>query len=115
MSAHASSRRPAGDYPDLRAVVFAVRRGWWAIVLCALGFAAVAAIAGSRAEVRYEASTSMLVGRPVADLASLRAAGDRAPTYGNLASSRRKLPPPHQWPARPRMYAAPRTGMPKQR
>lgn len=89
MSAHASSRRLAGDYPDLRAVVFAVRRGWWAIVLGALGFAAIAAAAGSRAEVRYEASTSVLVGRPVADLASLRAAGDRAPTYGNLASSRR--------------------------
>ena len=89
MSAHASSRRLAGDYPDLRAVVFALRRGWWAIALCALGFAAVAALAGSRAEVRYEASTSVLVGRPVADLASLRAAGDRAPTYGNLASSRR--------------------------
>jgi capsular polysaccharide biosynthesis protein len=89
VSAHPSSRRLAGDYPDLRAVVFAVRRGWWAIMLCALAFAAVAAVAGSRAEVRYEASTSMLVGRPVADLASLRAAGDRAPTYGNLASSRR--------------------------
>ena len=89
MSAHASNRRLAGDYPDLRAVVFALRRGWWAIVLCGLGFAAVAAVVGSRAEVRYEASASVLVGRPVADLASLRAAGDRAPTYGNLAGSRR--------------------------
>ena len=89
VSAHASSRRLAGDYPDLRAIAFALRRGWWAVVLGAVAFAAVAAVAGSRAAVHYEASTGVLVGPPLGDLASVRAAGDRAPTYASLAASRR--------------------------
>jgi capsular polysaccharide biosynthesis protein len=89
VSAHAASRRLAGDYPDLRAVGFALRRGWWVVVLCALACAALAATVASRAEVRYEASAGMLVGPAVGDLGSVRAAGDRAPTYAGLATSRR--------------------------
>jgi capsular polysaccharide biosynthesis protein len=89
VSAHASSRRLAGDYPDLRAVAFAARRGWWAILVCAVAFAALAEAAGSRGEVRYEARTGVLVGPLAGDPASVRAAGDRAPTYADLATSRR--------------------------
>jgi capsular polysaccharide biosynthesis protein len=89
VNARASSRRLAGDYPDLRAVAFAARRGWWAIVLCALAFAALAEVAGSRGEVRYEAATGVLVGPLVGDPASVRAAADRGPTYADLANSRR--------------------------
>jgi capsular polysaccharide biosynthesis protein len=89
VSAHAASRRLAGDFPDLRAVAFVLRRGWWAIALCSLACAAVAATVGSRTPVRYEASAGVLVGPAVGDLATLRAAGDRAPTYANLATSRR--------------------------
>jgi capsular polysaccharide biosynthesis protein len=89
VSAHAASRRLAGDYPDLRAVAFAARRGWWAIVLCAVAFASVAEVAGSRGEVRYEGTTGVLIGPLAGDPASVRAAGDRAPTYADLATSRR--------------------------
>jgi capsular polysaccharide biosynthesis protein len=89
VSAQAASRRLAGDYPDLRAVAFAARRGWLAIVLCAVTFAALADVAGSRGEVRYEASTGVLIGPLTGDPASVRAAGDRAATYAELASSRR--------------------------
>ena len=89
VSARPSSQRRPGDFPDLRAVAYVARRGWWAIVLAAVAFAVLADAAGSRGEVRYEATTSVLIGPLVGDPAQVRAAEARVPTYAQLATSRR--------------------------
>src|SRR4051812_8235020 len=91
MSPHASSQRPVGEYPDLRAVADVARRGWWAIVLGAVLFAMLAELAGSRGAVRYEASARVLVGPVAGPVADVRAAGQHAPTYADLATGRRVL------------------------
>jgi Mrp family chromosome partitioning ATPase len=64
------------------------RRGWWAIVLAAVIGAAFAAILGSRADSVYESETRMLIGPPGERVSQLRAAGQRAQTYAELATSR---------------------------
>jgi capsular polysaccharide biosynthesis protein len=89
VSASPSSQRRPGDFPDLRAVAYVARRGWWAIVLAAVASAVLAEAAGSRGEVRYEATTGVLIGPMLGDPAQLRAAEARVPTYAQLATSRR--------------------------
>jgi capsular polysaccharide biosynthesis protein len=89
VSTHASSHRLAGEYPDIRAVATVARRGWWLIALMAVLFAAFAAVAGSRGADRYEASARVLVGPLTSDPAEVRAAGQRTPTYAELATGRR--------------------------
>jgi capsular polysaccharide biosynthesis protein len=89
VSMPASSHRLAGEYPDVRAVTNVARRGLWLIALMAVLFAGLAAVAGSRGADRYEAKARVLVGRLTSDPAEVRAAGQRAPTYAELATSRR--------------------------
>jgi capsular polysaccharide biosynthesis protein len=89
VSASPSSQRRPGDFPDLRAVAYVARRGWWAIVLAAVASAVLAEAAGSRGEVRYEATTGVLIGPMLGDPAQVRAAEARVPTYAQLATSRR--------------------------
>jgi capsular polysaccharide biosynthesis protein len=89
VSARPSSQRRPGDFPDLRAVAYVVRRGWWAILLAAVASAVLAEAAGSRGEVRYEATTRVLIGPVLGDPAQVRAAEARVPTYAQLATSRR--------------------------
>jgi capsular polysaccharide biosynthesis protein len=89
VSARPSSQRRPGDFPDLRAVAYVARRGWWAILLAAVACAVLAQAAGSRGEVRYEATTGVLIGPMIGDPAQVRAAGARVPTYALLATSRR--------------------------
>jgi capsular polysaccharide biosynthesis protein len=89
VSARPSSQRRSGDFPDLRAVAYVARRRWWAILLAAVAFAVLAEAAGSRGEVRYEASTGVLIGPILGDPAQVRAAEARVPTYAQLATSRR--------------------------
>jgi capsular polysaccharide biosynthesis protein len=89
VSARPSSQRRPGDFPDLRAVAYVARRGWWAILLGAVAFAVLAEAAGSRGEVRYEATTGVLIGPMLGDPAQVRAAEARVPTYAQLATSRR--------------------------
>jgi capsular polysaccharide biosynthesis protein len=89
VSAHPSSQRRPGDFPDLRAVAYVARRGWWAILLAAVACAAFAEAAGSRGEVRYEASAGVLIGPTLGDPAQVRAAEARVPTYAQLATSER--------------------------
>jgi Mrp family chromosome partitioning ATPase len=64
------------------------RRGWWAILLAAVLGAAFAAVLGSRADSVYESEARMLVGPPGDRVSQLRAAGQRAQTYAELATSR---------------------------
>jgi capsular polysaccharide biosynthesis protein len=89
VSARPSSQRSPGDFPDLRAVAYVARRGWWAILLAAVACAVFAEAAGSRGEVRYEASTGVLIGPTLGDPAQVRAAEARVPTYAQLATSGR--------------------------
>jgi capsular polysaccharide biosynthesis protein len=89
VSARLSSQRRPGDFPDFRAVAYVARRGWWAILLAAVAFAVLAEAAGSRGEVRYEATTGVLIGPMLGDPAQVRAAEARVPTYAQLATSRR--------------------------
>jgi capsular polysaccharide biosynthesis protein len=89
VSARPSSQRRPGDFPDMRAVAYVARRGWWAILLAAVACAVLAEAAGSRGEVRYEATTGVLIGPMIGDPAQVRAAGARVPTYAQLATSRR--------------------------
>src|SRR5918995_2533409 len=89
VSARPSSQRRPGDFPDLRAVAYVARRGWWAIRLAAVACAVFAEAAGSRGEVRYEASTGVLIGPTLGDPAQVRAAEARVPTYAQLATSGR--------------------------
>jgi capsular polysaccharide biosynthesis protein len=86
-----SSRRRAGEHPDLRAVAQVARRGWWALAVATLLAAVAAQLAGSRGPDRYEASARVLVGPVSGNLAALRAAGERAPTYADLATSGRVI------------------------
>jgi uncharacterized protein involved in exopolysaccharide biosynthesis len=89
VSARPSSQRRPGDFPDLRAVAHVARRGWWAILLATVAFAVLAEAAGPRGEVRYEATTGVLIGPLLGDPAQVRAAVARVPTYAQLATSRR--------------------------
>jgi capsular polysaccharide biosynthesis protein len=89
VSAPPSSQRHPGDFPDLRAVAYVARRGWWAILLAAVASAVLAHAAGSRGDVRYEATTGVLIGATLGDPAQVRAAEARVPTYAQLATSRR--------------------------
>jgi capsular polysaccharide biosynthesis protein len=98
VSARPSSQRRPGDFPDLRAVAYVARRGWWAILLAAVASAVLAEAAGSRGEVRYEATTRVLIGPMLGDPAQVRAAEARVPTYAQLATSRRVV-----WAARARL------------
>ena len=91
MSTHALSRRPVGEYPDLRAVAEVALRGWWAIALGAVLVAAFAQTASSRGPVQYEAKARVLVGPVNGPIGLLRGAAQRAPTYANLATSRRVM------------------------
>jgi capsular polysaccharide biosynthesis protein len=87
VSARSSSQRRPGDFPDLRAVAYVARRRWWAILLAAVACAVLAEAAGSRGEVRYEATTGVLIGPLLGDPAQVRAAEARVPTYAQLATS----------------------------
>jgi capsular polysaccharide biosynthesis protein len=98
VSARISSQRRPGDFPDLRAVAYVARRGWWAILLAAVACALLAESAGSRGEVRYEATTRVLIGPMLGDPAQVRAAEARVPTYAQLATSQRVV-----WAARARL------------
>jgi capsular polysaccharide biosynthesis protein len=98
VSTRPSSQRRPGDFPDLRAVAYVAWRGWWAILLGAVAFAVLAEAAGSRGEVRYEATTGVLIGPMLGDPAQVRAAEARVPTYAQLATSRRVV-----WAARARL------------
>jgi capsular polysaccharide biosynthesis protein len=98
VSARPSSQRRPGDFPDLRAVAYVARRGWWAILLAAVASAVLAEAAGSRGEVRYEATARLLIGPVLGDPAQVRAAEARVPTYAQLATSQRVV-----WAARARL------------
>ena len=68
------------------------------MLLAAVACALLAESAGSRGEVRYEATTRVLIGPMLGDPAQVRAAEARVPTYAQLATSQRVV-----WAARARL------------
>jgi capsular polysaccharide biosynthesis protein len=76
------------EYPDLARVGAALRRWWPALVIGALLFGALGAQASKPATTPYAASAQILVGPLAGELSVLRAAGQQAQTYADLAASR---------------------------
>jgi capsular polysaccharide biosynthesis protein len=75
------------EYPDLARILATARRWWWALLLGALAGAALAVGAGGNSAVSYQASTRLLVGPIGGEYSLLRAAGQQAQTYADLATS----------------------------
>jgi capsular polysaccharide biosynthesis protein len=75
------------EYPDLARILATARRWWWALLLGALAGAALALAAGGNSAVSYQASTRLLVGPIGGEYSLLRAAGQQAQTYADLATS----------------------------
>ena len=72
---------------DVAALLAVVRR-WWLLILVATILGGVGGWIGSSASARtYESSTRLLVGPVNADFDTLRASGELAQTYANLATS----------------------------
>src|SRR5215210_537588 len=88
LSTPAHTTRGPVEERDLGGMLRLARRGWWAIVLAAVVGAAFAAVLGSRADSVYQSEVRMLVGPPGERVSQLRAAGQRAQTYAELATSR---------------------------
>jgi receptor protein-tyrosine kinase len=76
------------EYPDLARVGAALRRWWPAMLVGAVLFAALGAKASKPATTPYAASAQILVGPLAGELSVLRAAGQQAQTYADLAASR---------------------------
>lgn len=75
------------EYPDLARILATARQWWWALLLGALAGAALALVAGGNGAVSYQASTRLLVGPISGEYSLLRAAGQQAQTYADLAAS----------------------------
>lgn len=75
------------EYPDLARIVATARRWWWALLLGALAGAALALAAGGNGPASYQSSTRLLVGPIGGEYSLLRAAGQQAQTYADLATS----------------------------
>jgi capsular polysaccharide biosynthesis protein len=75
------------EYPDLARILATARRWWWALLLGALAGTALAVGAGGNSAVSYQASTRLLVGPIGGEYSLLRAAGQQAQTYADLATS----------------------------
>jgi succinoglycan biosynthesis transport protein ExoP len=75
------------QYPDLARILATARRWWWALLLGALVTGALALAANPSGTVTYQASTRLLVGPIGGDYSLLRAAGQQAQTYADLATS----------------------------
>jgi len=76
------------EYPDLARVGAALRRWWPAILVTAVLFAALGAHASKPSQTPYSASAQVLVGPLAGELSVLRAAGQQAQTYADIAVSR---------------------------
>jgi succinoglycan biosynthesis transport protein ExoP len=77
----------APEYPDLPRIVASARRWWWALLVAALLGAAVGMSAGGSSVASYQASTRLLVESVGEQFSVLRAAGQQAETYADLATS----------------------------
>ena len=88
MSTPAHTPRGPIEERDLGGVLRLVRKGWWAIVLAAVVGVALAALATSGAEPAYESEARLVVGPPDRKVSELRASGQQAQTYAELATSR---------------------------
>lgn len=76
------------EYPDLARVGASIRRWWRVMVVAALLFGALGARAIELAATPYAATAQVLVGPLAGELSVLRAAGQQAQTYADLAVSR---------------------------
>ncbi|WP_187368863.1 hypothetical protein [Baekduia soli] len=76
------------EYPDLARVGTSLRRWWPAALVVAILFAALGAHASKPAATPYAASAQVLVGPLAGELSVLRASGQQAQTYADLATSR---------------------------
>jgi capsular polysaccharide biosynthesis protein len=81
-----SDERPR--YPDLAGVAASARRWWWALLVGALAGAALATVTAGSNGSSYRASVKLLVGPIGGEYSLLRAAGQQAETYADLATSR---------------------------
>ncbi|HSD77495.1 MAG TPA: Wzz/FepE/Etk N-terminal domain-containing protein [Solirubrobacteraceae bacterium] len=79
--------RDRPEYPDLARVLSVARRRWYWIVAAALACVAVAALAGRTAPT-YTANVTLLVGSIDGEFQDLRAGGQQAQTYAQLATTR---------------------------
>lgn len=78
----------AAEYPNLNRVAATARRWWWALLLSAVAGAALALAAGASSGSTYQASARLLVGPIGGEYSVIRAAGQQAETYADLATSR---------------------------
>lgn len=78
----------APEYPTLARVAATARRWWWALLVGALAGAVLALVAGGSGAPTYSASVRMLVGPIGGEYSVIRAAGQQAQTYADLATSR---------------------------
>jgi capsular polysaccharide biosynthesis protein len=78
----------APEYPSLTRVAATARRWWWALLLGAVAGAALALVAGGSGGPTYRSSVRMLVGPIGGEYSVIRAAGQQAQTYADLATSR---------------------------
>jgi capsular polysaccharide biosynthesis protein len=88
LSTPAHTPRGPTEERDLGGVLRLARKGWWAIVLAAVVGVALAALATSRVEPVYESEARLVVGPPDRKVSELRASGQQAQTYAELATSR---------------------------
>jgi tyrosine-protein kinase len=81
-------RTEAGpEYPTLARIVASAQRRWWLLVVGALVGAGLALAAGGNGDKTYQAHTKLLVGSNGGQFSVLRAAGQQAETYADLANS----------------------------
>ena len=76
------------EYPDLSRLAATLRRWWPAMVVGAVLFGALGVHASRPDATPYTASSQVLVGPLAGELSVLRAAGQQAQTYADLATSR---------------------------
>jgi tyrosine-protein kinase len=76
------------EYPDLARLAASLRRWWPAMLVGAVLFGALGVRASRPDATPYTASSQILVGPLAGELSVLRAAGQQAQTYADLATSR---------------------------
>jgi capsular polysaccharide biosynthesis protein len=87
-SASSSDLDTRPEYPDLARLGASLRRWWPAMLVGAVLFGALGVHASRPDATPYTASSQVLVGPLAGELSVLRAAGQQAQTYADLATSR---------------------------